>query len=479
MKIKLEKQHYQWGLTAFLVIICSVIAFFLIFRVDAVGNFFNLMVSVLAPFIYGLVMAYLICPIYNFSVSRSYALLNKGKYKFKHDLTFSKVIGTIISIAVIIVVIAGILWMIIPGLVDSIVKVIEMLPTGLEKFTAWVDVKFANIPFAKDTIDDWSKNATDYLISFATDTILPHSGTLAASISGTLLGALGAMMNFIIGIIICIYFLNIKDTLAAQAKKVIVANFKESRAEAILEGADYTNRTFAGFISGKIIDSAIIGILCFIVMSIFGWEYSLLISCIIGITNIIPFFGPFIGAIPSAALLLMVNPMHCLYFIILILLLQQFDGNILGPKILGDSTGLASFWVLFAVLVGGGLWGFAGMVLGIPVFAVIYAYCSRALNRKLKKKGFSTNTMDYKVDRYRTRRPKKKKKPDLNDSEAEINVRDYIAVVGDDNPVNAYVTDEVTGVTEEELKQAEEAGHEIMEATLVEYNDDEPDKDTD
>ena len=458
MKIKLEKQHYQWGLTAFLVIICSVIAFFLIFRLDVVGHTLSVIVGVLAPFIYGLVMAYLICPIYNFSVSRSYALMNKGRYKLKHDLTFAKVIGTIISTAILIIVIAGILWMIIPGLVENIVKVIEMLPSGLEKFTAWVDVKFANIPFAKDTIDDWSKNATDYLINFATETILPHSGTLAASISGTLLGALGAMLDFIIGIIICIYFLNIKDTLAAQAKKFIVANFKESRAEAILEGADYTNRTFGGFISGKIIDSAIIGILCFIVMSIGGWEYSLLISCIIGITNIIPFFGPFIGAIPSAMLLLMVDPMHCLYFVILIILLQQFDGNILGPKILGDSTGLASFWVLFAVLVGGGLFGFIGMVLGIPVFAVIYAYCSRGINRKLHKKGFSTNTLDYKVDKYRTRRPKKKKKPDLDDPDDEINI-------------GVYAADEVTEATEEELKEAEAAGHEIMEATLVEYQD--------
>lgn len=472
MKIKLEKQHYQWGLTAFLVIICSVIAFFLIFRIDAVGNTFRIMIGVLSPFIYGLVMAYLLCPIYNFFVSRSYSLLNRGKYKFKHDLTFSKVIGTLVSVFVMIVVIAGILWMIIPGLVDSIVKVIEMLPTGLEKFTAWVDVKFANLPIAKETIDDWSKNATDYLIDFATNTVLPHSGTLAASISGTLLGALGAMMDFIIGMIICVYFLNIKDTLAAQAKKLIVAHFKESRAEAILEGADYTNRTFGGFISGKIIDSAIIGILCFIVMSIFGWEYSLLISCIIGITNIIPFFGPFIGAIPSALLLLMVNPMHCLYFVILIILLQQFDGNILGPKILGDSTGLASFWVLFAVLVGGGLFGFIGMVLGIPVFAVIYAYCSRALNRRLEKKGFSTNTLDYKVDQYRVRRPKRKKKPDLDDPDDEINL-------------NAYVSDVVMETTEEEIKEAEEAGHEIMEATLVEYSDvektdeDESDKETD
>lgn len=460
MKIKLEKQHYQWGLTAFLVVVCSVLAFFALFRFDALRGSFGMCVNVLAPFIYGLVMAYLLCPIYNFSVSRSYSLINRGKYKFKHDLTFAKVIGSIISLAVLLIVITGVLWMIIPGLVDNVIKVIEMLPSALQKFNAWVDVKFANLPVAKDTLDEWSKNMTEYAIDYATNTLLPQSGTLAAAVSGTLIEALGAMVDFFIGIIVCVYFLNIKDTLAAQAKKVIVAHFSESRAESILEGAEYTNRTFGGFISGKIIDSAIIGIICFLIMSIFGWEYSLLISCIIGITNIIPFFGPFIGAIPSALLLLMVNPMHALYFIIFVLLLQQFDGNILGPKILGGSTGLASFWVLFAVLVGGGLFGFIGMVLSIPVFAVIYAYCSKALNNRLRKKGFSTDTLDYKVDKYRVRKPREKRKAKPIQP-------------ADEQPedINPYVETEVKEMTEEEIRQAESDGHTIVEATLVEFHD--------
>ena len=144
--------------------------------------------------------------------------------------------------------------------------------------------------------------------------------------------------------------------------------------------------------------------MCFVAMTVFGWEYSLLISCIIGITNILPFFGPFIGAVPSALLLLMVDPKQCIYFLIFILCLQQFDGNILGPKILGDSTGISSFWVLFSILVGGGLFGFIGMVLGIPVFAVIYAYLSRAVNSRLRKRGFSTDLSDYRADSYSLRK---------------------------------------------------------------------------
>ena len=464
MKIRLEKQHYQWGLTIFLVILACFIVFFMLLRADSVSDGRGKIANALTPIIYGMVMAYLLCPIYNFAVSRSYSLFNKGKYKFKHDLTIAKIVGTAISIAILLVAIAGVLWMIIPGLIDSIMKVIDILPGAMTTFTNWIDVKFASLPVAKDYIDQISDNITDYAIDFATNTILPNSGNMAAAISGTVFGAIGFFMNFIIGIIVCVYFLNIKDTLGAQAKKVIVAHFKEKTAEEILQGAEYTNKTFGGFISGKIIDSIIIGILCFIIMSIFGWEYSLLISCIIGITNIIPFFGPFIGAIPSALLLLMVNPMHCLYFIILIIALQQFDGNILGPKILGDSTGLGSFWVLFAVLVGGGLFGFLGMVLSIPIFAVIYAYCARALNRRLAKKGFSTNTLDYKVDQYRTRKPRQKRsKPVLKDDIDEI--------------VSGYVKDEVTEMTDEEIRQAEDDGHTIMEATLVEFNSDEQKQD--
>lgn len=248
------------------------------------------------------------------------------------------------------------------------------------------------------------------IIRFATDIVLPHSQSLASGVTHGVVGAVGFVTNFIIGLIISVYLLNSKDTFLAQIKKLVLASFSEKTAEEIFNGAEYTNRTFGGFISGKIIDSIIIGIICFIVMTIFQWEYALLISCIVGLTNIIPFFGPFIGAIPSVLLLLLVNPWHALYFVIFVLILQQFDGNILGPKILGDSTGLESFWVLFAVLVGGGLFGFIGMVIGIPVFAVIYYYVSRLVNSRLAKKGFSTDLSDYRVDPYRKQPEKIKKK---------------------------------------------------------------------
>ena len=156
-----------------------------------------------------------------------------------------------------------------------------------------------------------------------------------------------------------------------------------------------THKIFGGFISGKLLDSLIIGILCFIVMSIFNWPYAVLVSVIVGVTNVIPFFGPFIGAIPSAFLILLVDPMTCLYFVIFVFILQQFDGNILGPKILGDSTGLSSFWVIFAILIGGGLFGFIGMLIGVPTFAVIYTLVRSAIEKKLKEKELPCKTEAY------------------------------------------------------------------------------------
>ena len=400
MKVNFEEKHIRWGITIFLVIICSIAVFFIIYRFGALQKAAGTVSAILTPFIYGLVMAYLLCPIYNFTVSHMYTLLNGEKLRFPKAMAVSKGIGTIVAILSMFVVVIGIMWMIIPGLIDSVVKIIDILPGSMESLKSWLDVKLTHLPQAKTVLDSWINNFTDNTVKFVMDKVLPEYSSIAIGVSEGVIGIFNVLKNLLIGVIVCVYFLNSKDIFAAQSKKVLFAVLKKNTADEFLKGAAFTNKTFGGFINGKIIDSLIIGIICFIAMTVFGWEYSLLISCIIGITNILPFFGPFIGAIPSALLLLMVDPHQCIWFLIFILCLQQFDGNILGPKILGDSTGLSSFWVLFAILVGGGLFGFIGMVLGIPVFAVIYAYLSRAVNRRLDKKGLSINLQDYRVNRY-------------------------------------------------------------------------------
>lgn len=367
--------------------------------------------AILTPFIYGLVMAYLLCPIYNFTVRSIYALTKRVNVNIPRPLTVSKAVASLVSIIVLLVVITGILWMIIPGLVESIANIIQLLPDSMDSLRSWLDVKLVGWPEAQAVLNGWINNFTENAIAFVTERLLPEYSSIAAGISEGVMGVFNVVKNFFLGIIICVYFLNSKENFAAQMKKIIMAVFSRKAADEIVQGAHFTNRTFGGFINGQIIDSFIIGLICFIVMTLFGWEYTLLISCIIGITNIIPFFGPFIGAIPSALLLLMVDTRQCIYFVIFIIILQQFDGNILIPKIQGSSTGLASFWVLFAVLVGGGLFGFIGMVIGIPMFAVIYAYVSRAINNRLEKRGLATDLAEYKVDNYTVRRKTERKRP--------------------------------------------------------------------
>ncbi len=411
MKIRFEEKHIKWGLTAFLVVLCSIIVFFAIYRLRDVSEVINVILAILTPFIYGLVMAYLLCPIYNFTVRSIYALTKRVNVNIPRPLTVSKAVASLVSIIVLLVVITGILWMIIPGLVGSIANIIQLLPDSMDSLRSWLDVKLVGWPEAQAVLNGWINNFTENAIAFVTERLLPEYSSIAAGISEGVMGVFNVVKNFFLGIIICVYFLNSKENFAAQMKKIIMAVFSRKAADEIVQGAHFTNRTFGGFINGQIIDSFIIGLICFIVMTLFGWEYTLLISCIIGITNIIPFFGPFIGAIPSALLLLMVDTRQCIYFVIFIIILQQFDGNILIPKIQGSSTGLASFWVLFAVLVGGGLFGFIGMVIGIPMFAVIYAYVSRAINNRLEKRGLATDLAEYKVDNYTVRRKTERKRP--------------------------------------------------------------------
>lgn len=410
MKLRLEETHVKWGVTAFLAVTACIIVFFAIYRFDVLAEIIRTVTGILTPFIYGMVFAYLLCPVYNLVTRNLYRIFSRRMRNLKKTLTLSKGIATFVSLLLFAVIVCGICWMIIPGLVDSVMHIVSILPNSMEHFSQWIDAKTMRYPELQLTLENWIDHFTNNIIKYVEETMIPSYMEVATSISTGVFSVITVLKNFFIGIIICAYFLNSKDLFAAQLKKLILATCSETKARRILEGAIFTNKTFGGFINGKIIDSLIIGIICFMVMSLFDWEYPLLISCIIGLTNVIPFFGPFIGAVPSALLILMVSPMQCVYFLIFMLILQQVDGNIIGPKILGDSTGLSSFWVMFAILVGGGLFGFVGMVVGIPIFAVFYAYFSSAVNRRLDKRGFSTNIKDYTIDKYRVKQTSKRKK---------------------------------------------------------------------
>ena len=214
-------------------------------------------------------------------------------------------------------------------------------------------------------------------------------------VSSSIFVLINFVKNWLIGLIVMVYLLNIKDHLITQAKKIVYGCLSVRWANHVIEEMRFVHRMFGGFIIGKILDSLIIGVICFVGTSLLHIPYALLVSVIVGVTNVIPFFGPFIGAIPSGILVLLVSPIQCLVLLIWILVLQQFDGNILGPKILGNSTGLASFWVLFSILIFGGLFGFVGMIIAVPGFAVIYDLVNKAVNHSLRMKRLSLKTADY------------------------------------------------------------------------------------
>lgn len=388
MKINLNKNVVQAGCVAFIVLAAAITFYFALENSNEIFKVLTFIKGILAPFIYGLVMAYLLCPIYNRVFKKLYK--KSGSQKIANAMAVS------ISMLVLIGVLASLLWAVIPNLIQSVVSIAQSLPQNTENLVKLVKQQFEQIPLLSDTLSNWTKETSANFVDWIQKTLEPNYKAVVVGVSGGVVSILVVLKNFLIGIIVCALFLANKDTFVAQSKKAIFALFSKKRADDILRGASFAHQTFGAFINGKIVDSLIIGILCFVFMSLFGWPYATLISVVIGVTNIIPFFGPFIGAFPASVLMFTVDPVLCLYFMLFILGLQQFDGNILGPKILGDATGIPMFWVMFAILVGGGLLGFFGMVIGIPVFAIIFVYIGYKINSRLEQKGLSTDLECYK-----------------------------------------------------------------------------------
>ena len=394
-KIKIRNPYVRQGVMLFLVGVALIIAFYAITRIDVVTLGIKKINHILLPFYLGIIMAFLLCPVYNWVMRVCYKGF-KGKFKKpKHDVRMARVIASIVAVIVIAVIIVGVIMLIVPGTVDSVVQLIPKIQPAFDAAVDWVEKAFSNTPEIASMMQGSLDDLSGTLIKFAQSRLLNESTDLVGSVFSTLATTLTTLIDILVALIICVYLLNGKELICARVKKLVLALFKPERAESIFEFGKLTNNTFGGFINGKIIDSIIIGILCAILMAILGMPLISLISVIIGITNIIPFFGPFIGAIPSVLLLLIVDPRAAFEFAILILCLQQFDGNILGPKILGKATKISALGVMFAIIVGGGFFGFIGMILGVPVYALIYTYVTRAVNKKLGEKEFELDTLKY------------------------------------------------------------------------------------
>lgn len=402
MKDQRFSKYIYTGLTAVSVIAFSILLVFLFLERTVVWGYLNKIASILSPIILGAVLAFLLAPVYN--VGKNW-VSEAGKRKKKKDAEWlGKTIGTLASLLLLSVTVISLCYMLIPQLYTSIVGIVNTMPTYIENIYHFLTDVFESNPEIEQSVLSVYERVVEWAVSWANESLLPNFQKLngfqgiekiLGGVSSGVVGLINLVKNVFIGLIVMIYLLNMKVTLAAQCKKIVYTLFTIKTANAVVEEFRYVHKVFLGFIRGKLIDSLIIGILCFILMKLFKLPFELLISVIVGVTNVIPFFGPFIGAIPSAVLVFLISPKQCLYFVGLILLLQQFDGNILGPKILGNTTNLPSFWVLFSILLFGGLFGFAGMILAVPITAVIFHLFGKLQVHFLKKKKLSPDTADY------------------------------------------------------------------------------------
>ena len=365
--MKKDNHYFAWGLTAVAVVCAVMLIYDLVFRDSIVLAYTKKMISILAPILYGFAMAYLLAPIVNWFER---AIFRRGGSKATPTaLRFASILLTWV---VVFALLYGLMSILLPELVSSIKQLAANAKGYYDTIEAWSIRLLNNNPeLARQAQELFNQYYQDALL-WINRNVVPQLQAAVLAVTGGVLGVLTFFKNLFIGVMVSLYLLGAKENFSAISCRLCYTLLSEDRASWFIRGVKATDRIFSGFVRGKLLDSVVVGV-----------------------TNIIPFFGPFLGAIPSAFLILLDSPIKCLYFIVFILALQQFDGNILGPKILGDSTGISGFWVIVAILVGGGLWGVAGMFLGVPIFACIYAGVKSYSTYRLSRKGLPVSTASY------------------------------------------------------------------------------------
>ena len=398
-----DKRYFYWGVTAFCVIAAALLFYFAVGNIKVFGSAVSRLVSILAPFIWGLVICYLLSPLMRSVESRLFLPLARKLYRKnkKNDgRRFARVLTVIFCEIVLILVLVALVYLIIPQMLSSVQTLISNSGAYIDNLSQWADGLFENYPVLDDYLGGLLDNFNTNLGNWLETKLLPRVGSVVTSVTSGVYGVAKSIYNLIIGIIVSIYLLSDKEGFVAAVKRMTYSVFSVETADRLRSGLNFVDRTFMGFLNGKLLDSLIIGIICYIVCSILQMPYTLLVSVIVGVTNIIPFFGPLIGAVPSALIILMVDPTKCLIFVIFVIILQQIDGNIIGPRILGNSTGITGFWVMFSIILGGGLFGFWGLLLGVPVFVVIYSLVTNLIVKKLKRNDLPWELEDYKELEY-------------------------------------------------------------------------------
>ncbi|MEG0876014.1 MAG: AI-2E family transporter [Oscillospiraceae bacterium] len=396
-KFKWEKKYLYWGMTAFLVIIACISFFWVIQRWDGMKTSFSALLSILSPIIGGMVLAYLLTPLVKPFQAKLFNPLGEKIFKTnrKKAHSFGRGVAIFAAILSLVVAVSLLLLLIIPQVYQSIEGIVMNLSSSMTRFDAWANKWLEDFPRVEETLSTILGDVGTSFSQWARNTLLPQMKDIVTSVSVGVISVVKAVANIFIAIVVSVYVMFSREKFLAQGKKILYSIFSTKHVKSILSAFRFTNRSFMGFFSGKILDAFIVGVLTYIACLIIGLPDAVLIGVIIGVTNIIPFFGPFIGAIPCCLIVLMYSPIKCIIFIVFIIVLQQFDGNILEPKILSSTTGLSGFWVLFSIILGAGLFGPIGLILGVPLFAVLYAGVRALVNSRIKKRGLPVKTADY------------------------------------------------------------------------------------
>jgi Predicted permease len=408
-----NKHYLGWGITAFIVIIASLLVYTMLSNLGNIASSIGNFIAVISPIFYGFVIAYLLAPIVEKLEKNVFGKLFKksgehyedkdtenSEKKHRHLKIYVKnrparICSIAVTFIIFIGIIAGILIAIIPQLGTTISLLVDNIPSYMSNVSEWITNAFSSFPEIGEDLANMVNDIGTTLKNFLNTTILPQITDYLSFLTNGIMSVIGTVLNLVFGIVVAIYCLYSKELFSAQAKKTLYCILPMKKANRFIASIRKIHRSFGNFITGTIIDSFVVCCITFVVTTFSGVPFALLVSVIMGVTNIIPYFGPFIGLIPSLFLIFMENPFMCIIFTIIVVVIQNVNGNIISPRILGESTGLTSFWVIFAILAGQGIFGFWGLIIGIPLFAVVYSALKTFIADKLRRKGLPSCSDDY------------------------------------------------------------------------------------
>ncbi|MEY8385893.1 AI-2E family transporter [Oscillospiraceae bacterium 38-13] len=385
-----KNNYVSMGVTAFL----TAAAIMLFYDTFFGGKAVLALLKTVQPILYGAFIAYLLAPMVNF-FERNLFRLQPGQAQKRSRALAARTAGILLAWLVIVLFFYLLASVLLPELYKSVLQFVANVDNYYNTVSSWVIHLVETNPAAAEWVGRQMASYVQDLDRWLTGGVLPQLQAVMNTVSGGVMSLVTFVKDLLVGIIASVYLLATKERCAAYGRKLVHSLFPLAHVNLVLRGARRADVIFSGFVRGKLLDSIIIGILCFAGCSILKFPYTPLVSVFVGVTNIIPFFGPFLGAIPSIFLILLVSPMKALYFCVFVLALQQLDGNVIGPKILGNTTGLSSLWVIIAILVGGGFFGIVGMFFGVPVCACLHSLINFFIDLRLKKKGLPVDASSY------------------------------------------------------------------------------------